>query len=119
MTGEQPHLSKNKREAFAISYFKILGEDITHMDDVLYDLELAFLNFHLSDMLWLQVGFIKEHPAKLEEVGTLLIEKTNLMARQMNRAVEDKKVMEDVVEHGVYQSIRHQLSEGHEERVKQ
>ena len=46
------------------------------------------------------------------------MEKTELMVSGMERAVEDKEVMKDILEKGIYWTIRHQLSEGHEECLK-
>ena len=81
-------------------------------------MSMAYIHRHLRVVLLMHFGLVNQSLSKLEEIGGLQMEKTELMVRTMERAVEERDVMEEVVEKGVYWTVRHQLSEGHEEKLK-
>ena len=114
VTGRQPHLERSLREALALSFHQTVGENCNSIDDVLYDMELGFIHRHLWIFMCLQFGLVSKPLSTVEKIGGLLMEKIELMISGMERAVEDKKVMKDVVNKGIYWAIRDQLSEGSE-----
>ena len=81
-------------------------------------MELAFIHRHLWTVLVLQYKLAGESLSQMEGVGGFLMEKTELMVKAMERAKVERDVMKEVVEKGVYRTVRHQLSDGHEDKLK-
>ena len=118
VNGGQPHLDRCLREELVLSFYRTIGEKCEKMEDVLYDLELGSIYRQLWVILCIQFGLVSKPLDTVEKIGGLFMEKTELMVSGMERAVDDEEVMKDIVEKGIYWTVRHQLSEGSEECLK-
>ena len=95
----------------------------TDFDDSLIDLELGFLIGWICNVLYLHtIHFLPMTVTNLEtflEAGNLYLEKIQCMVRGMREAEDDHNLMKEIVENGIYSSIRSNLSEGHEDKITQ
>ena len=113
--GYRAHLRRDLREDLVVSFYQTVGETCEDIEDALYDLELAYLHRQLWAILADFCELVGKPFATVEQIGGLFMEKTEMMVAGMERAVDDKDVMKDVVEKGIYWAIRHQRREGDEE----
>ena len=58
-------------------------------------------------------------PGDFLEAGNLYLEKIECMVRGLKEAEDDHNLMKEIVENGIYSSIRGNLPEGHEDKMKQ
>ena len=113
--GYRAHLRRDLREDLVRAFYETMGETCEDMEDALYDLELAYLHRQLWAILADFFELVGKPLATVEKIGGLFMEKTEMMVAGMERAVDDKEVMKDIVEKGIYWAIRNQRREGDEE----
>jgi len=117
--GSFPHLDRSLREALIISFYQTIGEECRDMEAALYDLELGCLYRLIWRDLCAMLGLVSNSLHTLLRVGGLQSERLEVMVSGLERAVDDKELMRSVLDKGIYWSIRDQLSEGHEESIRQ
>jgi len=117
MRGIRPHMAQCMRETIAMSFYETVGVECEEMDSILYDIELAIIHRYIWFLFLFHFSLVSEPLETLEEVGGLMIEKMEVMVRAMEKAVDDKELMSRLVEKGVYWTVRHELSDGHEEKL--
>ena len=114
----QPYLNRIFREALVLSFYQSIGKNCHQIRDALYDLELAFIHRQLFCILCVHFDLVTKPLSVVEDIGRLLMEKTEMMVSGMEKALEDENTMKDVLEKGIYWAIRDELPDGHEENIK-
>ena len=88
------------------------------MVSALYDLELGSLYRLLWAILCSQFMVIGKSLEIVEKVGGVQMEKCEVMASALERAVDDKELMRNILNQGGYWPVRDKLSVGHEECIR-
>ena len=118
--GEQPHMDRRLREALAASYYQVqepcpylaanlcmceqtVAEPLEEMGLVLFDMELATVYRHVRIVLLYQyLQLVNRPPVEVEKVGGEMMDKIEKMVGVLQKAGEEREVMEKVVETGVF-----------------
>ena len=82
-------------------------------------MEIAFIHTQILVVLWHQGMLSSKDIATQEEIGGLLMEKTELMVKTMIKATEDQALREKILQKGIYETIRPNLTNGHEKRIQE
>ena len=88
------------------------------MESDLYDLELGSLYRLLWCILCSQFMIVGKSLQNVERVGGMQMEKCEVMASALERAVDDEELMRNILDQGGYWPVRDRLSEGHEECIR-
>ena len=116
--GIMPYIDRSFREALVLSFYQAIGEECRDMESALYDLELGSLYRLLWAILCSQFMVVGKSLEIVEKVGGVQMEKCEVMASALERAVDDKELMRNILNQGGYWPVRDKLSVGHEECIR-